>query len=106
VVPGSWLGKSLQACGPGIMRSPHGSLFRFPVREEVLEWASFATRGGALAIVLSHLNQQGMVFIERLVVGRKIRVQKALGNLIAGVCWQQPVPFQNAPRVGIGHEKR
>jgi hypothetical protein len=87
---------------PSLHRSPR----RFPDREEVLEWASFAARGGALAIALSHLNQQGMVFIERLVVGRKIRVQKALGNLIFDVCRQQPVPFQNAPSVGIGHEKR
>jgi hypothetical protein len=51
------------------------------------------------------MDDQGMVFVEDLGVGGKLRIKKPLHFQVAGPRWQPPMPDQQAARVGVDYKK-
>jgi hypothetical protein len=56
-------------------------------------------------VLLAHLDQERMEFVEKRRIGRQMRVQKLLGLMVVCGVRDESMPCQYAPSVSIRHEE-
>src|SRR3989338_2206877 len=73
--------------------------------EENLQWTA-GTYRSAFTMILSNLDQKGMILIIDVGFRTKMVHKKALQLIVRRTVGNQPVTAQDASRVGINHENR
>jgi hypothetical protein len=74
--------------------------------QEFLQWAPRAPRGLRFAVLLPHLDQERMEFVEERRMARQMRVQKLLGFMVVRGSRDESMPSQYPPGISIRHEER